>query len=125
MKPTPTEAAALAAARPLREIPAEEFHRLATHPALASFEWRHIRARLAADRLKVAAQEWEDRERQNSRYQDALRRRGTRRERADDRWTISHDRVTALDRPTQRIRDELVYRFRQWQEADAAAWRLF
>ena len=126
MKSTPTEAAALAAARSAKPLPVEEFNRLATHPALESFDWRHIRHKLALSRLAWAAEKWEERERRNHLYRAALARRykpGLIGDAA--RWDITHYRVTALDTPTRRIRENLVYAYHRAQEAEAAAWRLF
>ena len=55
MKPTPTEAP-LALARSGKPLPVEEFNRLATHSRALSFEWRHIRHKLAVSRLAWAAE---------------------------------------------------------------------
>jgi hypothetical protein len=126
MKPTPTEAAALAAARQIKPLPVEEFNRLAAHPAVDSFAWRHIRHKLALSRLAWAAEKWEERERRNYLYRAALARRYKSGLIGDAaRWDITHYRVTALDEPTRRIRDGLVYAYRRALETEAEAWRLF
>lgn len=126
MKPTPTERAALALARTVKPLPVDEFNRLATHPALDTFGWRHIRHKLALSRLAWAAEKWEERDRRNYLYRAALARRykpGLIGDAA--RWDITHYRVTALDTPTRRLRDNLVYAYRRALAAEDAAWRLF
>ncbi|MCE9614256.1 MAG: hypothetical protein K8T26_08265 [Lentisphaerae bacterium] len=125
MKPTPTERLALAAARAVKPLPLEEFHRLANHPALDTFGWRHIRHKLALTRLAWAAEEWNRREIRNHLYRDALAKRykpGLIGSAA--RSEISYLRVTQLETSTKRIREKLVYAFKRAQEAQAAAWSL-
>ena len=86
-------------------------------PDLESFNHRHERARLAKTRLVWAAEEWHRRELRLALYRHAVR--------AGDRTEIHHQRVTALDTPTKRIRENLVYRLRALLEAEEAADRLF
>ena len=125
MKPTPTERAALALARTIAPLPVEEFNRLATHPDLLTFAFRHDRARLAATRLAWAAEKWEDRNRRNHLYRRALDNRYKPGLIGDGaHWALTHYRVTALDTPTKRIRASLVYAYHRALDADAAAWQL-
>jgi hypothetical protein len=117
MKPTPVERLALDKARTLTPLSQEEAAAIANAPDLLDFARRHDRVRLAQIRLVWATEDWERRELRISLYRCAVR--------DGDRTEITHQRVTAFDTPTQRIRDNLVYRFRRLQEAEAAAYRLF
>ena len=45
--------------------------------------------------------------------------------REGDRTEITHQRVTALDKPTKRIRTALTYAFHALQRAESALYRLF
>ena len=68
----------------------------------------------------------EQRERRNYLYHAALAKRYKPGLIGDTaRTDISYYRVTALDEPTRRIRENLVYAYRRTQETEAAAWRLF
>ena len=117
MKPTPTERLALDKARTLTPLSIEDASALAALPDLQHFARRHDRLRLAETRLVWAAEEWDRRELRLSLYRYAVR--------DGDRTEIHHQRVTALDTPTKRIRERLVYHFRLLQEAETAAFRLF
>ena len=116
MKPTPTERQALARARTVTQLAQEDAAAIAATPDLLTFPRRHDRVSLAATRLAWAAEEWDRRELRLALYHHALR--------DADRTEISRLRVTALDTPTKRIRDNLTYRYRALQEAEAAAFRL-
>ena len=113
MKPTPTERLA----RTLTALPLEEAAALAALPDLLTFPRRHDRQRLAQPRLVWAAEEWDRRERRLALYRLAVRE--------GDRTEITHQRVTALDTPTKRIRDNLLRHYRTLQEAETTAFRLF
>ena len=116
MKPTPTERLALAKARTLTALPLEDAATLSALPGLLDFAHRHDRVRLAQTRLVWAAEEWDRRELRLSLYRYAVR--------DSNRTEIRHRRVTALDTPTERIRQNLIRHFRGLQEAEAAAFRL-
>ena len=75
------------------------------------------RLRLAQTRLAWAAEEWDRRELRLSLYRYAVRE--------NDRAEIRHQRVTALDTPTKRIRDSLCYRFKELQNAEESTRRFF
>jgi hypothetical protein len=117
MKPTPTERAALAAARALTPMPPEDAAALATAPDLRYFARRHDRVRLAQTRLAEAAAAWRRRELRLSLYRQALRR--------GDRTDAFRERVTAIDTPTARIRTALVTAHRALVDADRAAFEFF
>ena len=117
MKPTPTERLAIAKARTLDALPLEEAAALAALPDLLTFPHRHDRLRLAQSRLVWAAEEWDRRELRLSLYRYAVR--------DGHRTEIHHQRVTALDTPTQRIRDNLLRHYRALTEAEQTADRLF
>ena len=116
MKPTPTERLAIAKARTLDALPLETAAALAALPDLLDFAHRLDRLRLAQTRLVWAAEEWDRRERRLALYRLAVRE--------GDRTEITHQRVTALDTPTKRIRDNLLRHHRALADAEAAAWRL-
>ncbi len=117
MKATPTERAALAAARALKPLTAEDAAALASAPDILTFARRHDRVRLAESRLAEAADAWRRRDLRLSLYAQALRR--------GDRTDAFRERVTALDTPTTRIRANLVAAHRALLDAEAAAYRLF
>ena len=98
MKPTPTERAALDKARTLEALPLEEASELSHRPDILDFDHRHDRLRLAQTRLVWAAEEWRRRELRLDLYRYALRK--------GDRTEIHYHRVTALDTPTKRIRED-------------------
>ena len=99
MKPTTTERLALSAARTLTALTLEDAAALASLPDLLDFVHRLDRLHLAETRLVHAAEDWHRRALRLSLYRRALRE--------GDRTTATHDRVTALDCPTKRIRQTL------------------
>ena len=117
MKPTPTERKALAKARTLTALSLEDAAALAALPDLLSFPRRLDRLRLAQTRLVWAAEEWDRRELRLSLYRYAVR--------DNDRAEIRHQRVTALDTPTKRIREALCQRFTELHDAEEATRRFF
>ena len=117
MKPTPTERRALDRARTLTALPLEEMKPLCDAPDLQDFARRHDRVRLAETRLVWAAEEWNRRELRLALCQHALRKH--------DRTEISFYRVTQLDTPTRRIREDLRDCFRALEKAERAAYLLF
>ena len=117
MKPTPTERLAIQKARTLTPLTLEEAAALAALPDLLTFPRRLDRVRLAQTRLVWAAEEWDRRERRLALYRLAVRE--------GDRTEITHKRVTALDTPTKRIRDNLLRHYRALTEAEQTADRLF
>ena len=117
MKPTPTERLALATARTFTALPLEDAAALASLPDLLTFAHRLDRLRLAETRLVTAAEEYDRRALRLSLYRRALRE--------GDRTAATLDRVTALDRPTKRIRQSLIAAIRALHAAQDAAYRLF
>lgn len=117
MRPTPTERQALATARALTPLSLEDAHALATLPDLHTFAHRHDRERLAETRLVQAAEDWQRRALRLSLYRRALR--------TGDRTDAAHQRVTALDTPTARIRQSLTDALTDLRDAQDAAFRLF
>jgi len=117
MRPTPTERRALDKAATFTPLTLEEAAALCALPDLMDFPRRLDRLRLAQTRLVWAAEEWHRRELRLSLYRYAVR--------DGDRTEITHQRVTALDTPTKRIREELLRHFRALLDAEEAADRLF
>ena len=117
MRPTPTERLAMDTAATLTPLTLEDAAAIAALPDLLAFARRHDRLRLAQTRLVWAAEEWDRRELRLSLYRYAVR--------DGDRAETRHQRVTAMDTPTKRIRENLVYRLRALLEAEEAADRLF
>jgi len=117
MKPTPTERAALDKARTLKPMELEEASALSRAPDLQTFARRHDRVRLAQTSLVWAAEAWRQRELRLSLYRYAVR--------DEDRTEKHRQRVTALDKPTARIRRALVDAHRALLAAEDAAFRLF
>ena len=117
MKPTPTERLALRKARTLTPLTLEEATALCALPDLLEFARRLDRLRLAQTRLVWAAEEWDRRELRLALYAAAVRE--------GNRTEITHQRVTALDTPTKRIRQNLLRHFRGLQDAEHAAARFF
>jgi hypothetical protein len=117
MKPTPTERLALAAARTLTALSLDDAAALAALPDLHTFAHRHDRHRLAETRLVQAADDWHHRQLRLSLYRRALR--------DGDRTETFRQRVTALDRPTKRIRQTLTDAHAGLKQAQDAAFRLF
>ena len=117
MKPTPAERVALDYARTLTPLDLENAAAISRAADLYTFARRHDRVRLAQTRLVWAAEEWKRRELRLSLYRYAVR--------DGDRTEITHQRVTALDPPTKRIRDNLTRHYRTLIEAEQAAARLF
>ena len=117
MKPTPTERAALARASTLTPLAPERAHALSHAPDISTFARRHDRVRLAQTRLVAAAEEWRNRELRLSLYRYAVR--------DGDRTECHRQRITALDKPTDRIRRALLDADRALTAAEAAAVRQF
>jgi hypothetical protein len=117
MKPTPTERIALRTARTLTPLTREAAADLAGLPDLHDFAHRHDRQRLAETRLVWAADDWNHRALRLSLYCRALA--------TGDRTDAARERVTALDRPTQRIRQTLTDALASLQTAQDAAFHLF
>lgn len=116
MRPTPTERRALSTARQLTPLTVEDATALASLPDLLTFAHRHDRLRLAETRLVWAADEWHRRQLRLSLYRLALRQ--------SDRTELHRQRVTALDRPTKRLRQALVEALHGLQTAQDAAFLL-
>lgn len=117
MKPTPTERLAIAAARQLTALSLDDAAALAALPDLHTFAHRHDRQRLAETRLVQAADDWTHRQLRLSLYRHALR--------DGDRTETARQRVTALDRPTKRIRQNLTDAHATLKHVQDAAFRLF
>ena len=116
MKTTPTERAALDLARTLTALDLETASAISRAPDLSTFARRHDRVRLAQTRLVWAAEAWQQRELRLSLYRYAVR--------DGDRCEIHRQRVTALDKPTARIRRTLIDARRALLDAEDAAARL-
>jgi hypothetical protein len=117
MQPTPTERLALNTARTLTALSLDDAAALAALPDLQTFARRYDRQRLAETRLVQAADDWHHRQLRLSLYHRALREA--------DRSEAAHLRVTALDRPTKRIRQTLTDAHADLKQAQDAAFRLF
>ena len=117
MKPTPAEHAALDRADTLTALTLEDAAALSRAADLRDFARRHDRVRLAKTILVWKAETWKKRELRLSIYAYAVR--------DNDRTTKHHERITALDTPTPRIRRELVDAHRKLIAAEEAAYRLF
>ena len=117
MRPTPTERLAIQTARTIAALSHEDAAALAALPDLPTFAHRHDRLRLAETRLVTAADDWHRRALRLSLYRRALRE--------GDRTAAAHDRVTALDRPTKRIRQTLTDALHALHHAQDAAFKLF
>ena len=88
---------------------------MALSASIAWRDWRHVDGALLAQRVLPMAGA-------GLLVGLSLYRHATRQH---DRTEITHQRVTALDTPTRRIREDLLYRFRRLHEAESAAYRLF
>lgn len=117
MKPTPTERQALKTARTLTALSLDDAAALAARSDLHAFAHRHDRQRLAETRLVQAADDWHHRQLRLSLYHHALR--------DGDRTETFRQRVTALDRPTKRIRQTLTDTHAALKHAQDTAFRLF